>query len=72
MAPWGMALARKYCAETYGDLDHPGAVAPVLASREVQIDAGATLETAAGGTRIEPGQRFCGAGTVAGTLISVR
>ena len=64
----GLALARKYGAETYGYLDHPGAVAPVLASREVQIDAGATLQTATGGTRIEPGQRFTGAGTVAGTL----
>lgn len=64
----GLALARKYGAETYGYLDHPGAVAPVLASREVQIDAGATLQTATGGMRIEPGQRFTGAGTVAGTL----
>jgi len=64
----GLALARKYGAETYGYLDHPGASAPVLASREVQIDAGATLQTAMGGTRIEPGQRFTGAGTVAGTL----
>ncbi|MBP7637800.1 MAG: hypothetical protein KBA18_07975, partial [Kiritimatiellae bacterium] len=36
--------------------------------REVQIDAGATLQTATGGMRIEPGQRFTGAGTVAGTL----
>lgn len=65
----GLALARKYGAETYGYLDHPGAAAPVLASREVQIDAGATFATAEGGTRIEHGQRFTGAGSVTGTLM---
>ncbi|MBP8800125.1 MAG: autotransporter-associated beta strand repeat-containing protein [Kiritimatiellae bacterium] len=65
----GLALARKYGAETYGYLRDPGSGAPVLASRVVQIDAGATFKTASGGTRIEPEQCFTGAGAVTGTLV---
>ncbi len=64
----GLALARKYGAETYGYLDHPDAVAPVLASHEIQVDADATFRPPISGMRIEARQCFSGAGTVAGTL----
>lgn len=65
----GLALARKYGCETAGYLQDLQAEQGSLASAEVRVEPGATFQAASVGTRIRPGQIFCGAGTVGGTLV---
>lgn len=65
----GLELARTYGADTSGYLTGEQLIVGSLASTNVSVAAGATLQTASAGTRIRPGQVFNGAGTVSGNLI---
>ena len=65
----GLELARKYGADTAGYLTGEQIAIGSLASTNVYVAAGATLQAAAAGTRVRPGQVFRGAGTVSGNLI---
>jgi autotransporter-associated beta strand protein len=65
----GLELARTYGADTAGYLTEEQLAVGSLASADVHIAAGATLQTAGVGSRILSGQVFRGAGAVTGNLI---
>jgi autotransporter-associated beta strand protein len=65
----GLELACKYGADTAGYLTDDQLAIGSLASADVRVAAGATLQTASVGTRVRPGQVFRGAGAVSGHLI---
>lgn len=64
----GQELARTYGAETAGYLTDEKKACASLASREIQIVAGAGFHTGGGGFSVANGQLVLGAGTVGGTL----